>query len=154
MSTPTMFDTPPHSPEAEKTVLGALLLDPEAIVKISDFLLPSDFYDPTFREIYQAVFDLYMSHEPIDFITVSNRLAESKLVQAIGGSAFLAEIASSVPTSSHVYQYGQIVKSKALHRNIIEAGRKIIGLGYEVDKTIPEILDEVEKSVFQLRTRS
>jgi replicative DNA helicase len=91
-----------------------------------------------------------MSHEPIDFITVSNRLAESKLVQAIGGSAFLAEIASSVPTSSHVYQYGQIVKSKALHRNIIEAGRKIIGLGYEVDKTIPEILDEVEKSVFQI----
>jgi replicative DNA helicase len=61
MSTPTMFDTPPHSPEAEKTVLGALLLDPEAIVKISDFLLPSDFYDPTFREIYQAVFDLYVA---------------------------------------------------------------------------------------------
>ncbi len=149
-ATGTMFDTPPHSPEAEKTVLGALLLDPEAIVKISDFLLPADFYDPTFREIFQAIFDLYMAHEPIDFITVSNRLAESKLVQGIGGSAFLAELASSVPTSSHVYQYGQIVKSKALHRNIIEAGRKIVGLGYEVEKTVPEILDEVEKTVFQI----
>jgi replicative DNA helicase len=148
--TATMFDAPPHSPEAEKTVLGALLLDPEAIVKISDFLLPADFYDPTYREIFQAIFDLYMAHEPIDFITVSNRLADSKLVQGIGGTAFLAEIASSVPTSSHVYQYGQIVKSKALHRNIIEAGRKIVGLGYEVEKTVPEILDEVEKTVFQI----
>ncbi len=146
----TMFDAPPHSLEAEKTVLGALLLDPEAIVKVSDFLLPADFYDPTYREIFQAIFDLYMSHEPIDFITVSNKLADSKNVQGVGGSGFLAELASSVPTSSHVYQYGQIVKAKALNRNIIEAGRRIVGLGYEVDKPIPEILDAVEKTVFQI----
>lgn len=149
-STGTMFDTPPHSLEAEKTVLGALLLDPEAVVKVTDFLLPQDFYDPVFREIYQAMFDLYMSHEAIDFITVSNKLADSKAVQAIGGSAFLAELASSVPTSSHVYQYGQIVKAKALNRNVIEAGRKIVGLGYETDRPIPEILDEVEKTIFQI----
>lgn len=146
----TMFDTPPHSPEAERTVLGALLLDPEAIVKVSDFLKAEDFYDPTHKQIFGAIYALYANHEPIDFITVSSKLADNKNVQDIGGSAFLADLASSVPTSSHIYQYGQIVKSKAVHRNIIEAGRKITGLGYETERPIPELLDEVEKTVFQI----
>ncbi len=146
----TMFDVPPHALEAERTVLGALLLDPEAIIKISDFLKPEDFYDPTNRLVFQAIFQLYLAHEPIDFVTVSNKLANDKAVQQIGGSAFLAELASSVPTSSHVYQYGQIVKAKALHRSIIDAGRKITGIGYEMERPIPELLEEVEKTVFQI----
>ena len=149
--TPTLtFDTPPHSLEAEKTVLGALLLDPEAIIKISDFLKPEDFYDPTYRTIYSAIFQLYNNHEAIDFITVSNRLADNKAIQQIGGSAFLADLASSVPTSSHIYQYGQIVKAKALHRSIIDAGRRIVGLGYETDTPVPELLDAVERTIFQI----
>ena len=147
---PLAFDTPPHSTEAEKTVLGALLLDPEAIIKISDFLKPEDFYDPTYRTIFGAIFQLYNNHEPIDFITVSNKLADNKAIQQIGGSAFLADLASSVPTSSHIYQYGQIVKAKSLHRSIIDAGRRIVGLGYEVDMPVPELLDSVERTVFQI----
>lgn len=146
----TIFDTPPHSLEAERTVLGALLLDPEAIIKVSDFLKPEDFYDPINRQIFDSIFSLYLNHEPIDFITVSTRLSDSKHIQDIGGTAFLAELASSVPTSSHIYQYGQIVKAKSLHRNIIDAGRKIVGLGYEVEKSIPELLDQVEKTIFQI----
>ncbi len=146
----TPIDAPPHSPEAERTVLGALLLDPEAIIKVSDFLRPEDFYDPTYRVIYQAIEELYTKHEPIDFITVSSRLADNKRVADIGGTAFLADLAASVPTSSHVYQYGQIVKAKALHRNIIDAGRRITGLGYDADRPIPELLDEVEKTVFNI----
>jgi replicative DNA helicase len=149
-SQPLVFDTPPHSPEAEKTVLGALLLDPEAIIKISDFLKPEDFYDPTYRTIFGAIFQLYNDHEPIDFITVTNKLADNKAIQQIGGSAFLADLASSVPTSSHIYQYGQIVKAKSLHRSIIDAGRRIVGLGYEVDMPVPELLDSVERTVFQI----
>ncbi len=144
------FDAPPHSPEAEKTVIGALLLDSEAIIKVSDFLRPEDFYDPTLRLIYGAIMELYSSHEPIDFITVSTKLADVKKVQEVGGSAFLADLAANVPTSSHVYQYGQIVKAKALHRNIIEAGHKITGLGYDAERSIPEVLDDVEKTVFQI----
>ncbi len=149
-ATALAFDTPPHSLEAEKTVLGALLLDPEAIIKISDFLKPEDFYDPTYRTIYGAVYQLYNDHEAIDFITVSNKLADNKAIQQIGGSAFLADLASSVPTSSHIYQYGQIVKAKALHRSIIDAGRRIVGLGYEVDTPVPELLDAVERTIFQI----
>ncbi len=146
----TMFDSPPHSPEAERTVLGALLLDPDAIIKVSDFLKPEDFFDPAHRQIFDVMFQLYNSHVPIDFITVTNKLADNQAIQAIGGSAYLADLAAAVPTSSHIYQYGQIVKAKAVHRNIIEAGRKITGFGYEVDRPIPELLDEVEKTVFQI----
>lgn len=146
----TAFDAPPHSLEAERTVLGALLLDPDAIIKVSDFLKAEDFYDPVNRAVYQAVFDLYTQHEPVDFITVSNRLSLNQGVQNAGGSGFLATLASSVPTSSHIYQYGQIVKGKALSRNIIDAGRKIVGLGYESNRPISELLEEVEKSIFEI----
>ncbi len=148
--TATLLEGQPHSAEAERTVLGALLLDPEAIIKVSDLLTPEDFYDPTYRLIYSAVYGLYQEHEPIDFVTVASRLADNKKIQDVGGSAFLAELASSVPTSSHVYQYGQIVKTKAVHRRIIEAGQRITALGYEVDKPVGELLDTVEKTVFSI----
>lgn len=140
----------PHDTQAERTVLGALLLDPEAIIKVSDLLVVDDFYDPTHRLIYGAVLELYQRHEPIDFVTVSAKLADDQKIQAIGGSAFLADLASSVPTSSHIYQYGQIVKTKAVHRRIIEAGQKITALGYEVEHPIAELLDSVEKTIFTI----
>jgi len=147
---PSTIATQPHSVEAERTVLGALLVDPEAIIKVSDFLVPSDFYDPTLKEIYQGIHDLYMGHEPIDFVTVSTKLAQNQKVQSAGGSSFLAALASEVPTSSHVYQYGQIVKTKAVHRRIIAAGQRITGVGFEEGKPIAELLDQVEKTVFEI----
>lgn len=142
--------TQPHAPDAERTVLGALLLDPDAIIKVNDFLKPSDFYDPVFRQVYQAIHDLYQQHEPVDFVTVSTKLESNKKIQELGGSAFLAELAADVPTSSHIYQYGQIVKTKAVHRRIIAAGQHISGLGYDEDRSTVEILDEVEKSIFEI----
>ncbi|MDD3896934.1 MAG: replicative DNA helicase [Candidatus Peribacteraceae bacterium] len=142
--------TQPHSLEAEKTVLGALLLDPDAIIKVSDFLKAEDFYDPVYRQVYEAITSLYHEHEPVDFVTVSTKLRDHPKVQQLGGSAFLAELASGVPTSSHVYQYGQIVKTKAVHRRIIGAGQKIAGMGYEEGRAVAEILDEVEKTVFDI----
>ncbi len=145
-----LLDVQPQSIEAEQTVIGAVLLDPEAIIKISDFLAPEDFYDPTYRTIYGAVIALYQGHQPIDIITVSNKLADEKKIQAVGGSAFIAELASKVPTSAHVTKYAQIVKTKAIHRRIIQAGEKIKGLGYEVDRDIPELLEQVEKTVFTI----
>ncbi|MBI3336481.1 replicative DNA helicase [Candidatus Peregrinibacteria bacterium] len=152
--TPTpLLQVPPHSPEAERTVLGALLLDPEAIIKISDFLEPQDFYDPVHRAVFQAIHDLYQSHSPIDFVTVSEKLADHKKIQEIGGSAYLAELAALVPTSSHVYQYGQIVKVKAVLRSIINAGRIIMNLGQDTERSVPELLDEVEKNVFQITNK-
>ncbi len=149
-SSPPLLDAPPHALEAERTVLGALLLDPEAIIKVSDFLRPEDFYDPRLRSICQVIYDLYQRHEPIDFVTVASRLSDAGTLNDVGGSAFLAELASSVPTSSHIYQYGQIVKEKAVHRSIIDAGRRIVGLGYDLDLPVAELLDSVERAVFSV----
>ncbi len=140
----------PHSLEVERTVIGALLMDPEAIVKVSDFLRPEDFYDPVHREIFEGIYGLYQEHEPIDFVTVSNKLKDNKKIQDIGGSAFLAKLAEEVPTSSHIYQYGQIVKTKSVHRRIINAGQRIAGIGLEEDRPIPEILEEVEQAIFKI----
>lgn len=151
MSTqPLPYDTPPHALDAERTVLGALLLDSDAMIRVSDILTANDFYDPTYRLIYQAIEQLYTRHEPIDFVTVASKLQDVQKIQEVGGSAFLAELAASVPTSSHIYQYAQIVKGKALHRSIIEAGREITGLGYATDRSIPELLEEVERNVFKI----
>ncbi|KKW37597.1 MAG: Replicative DNA helicase [Candidatus Peribacteria bacterium GW2011_GWB1_54_5] len=147
---PASISTQPHSTDAERTVLGALLMDPDAIIKVSDFLKPEDFYDPMYRIIFQAMYDLHMEHEVIDFVTVSNKLSNDKKIQEIGGSSFLAGLAADVPTSSHIYQYGQIVKTKAVHRRIISAGEKIKGLGFEEARSVPELLDEVEKTIFQI----
>jgi replicative DNA helicase len=149
-TTAPLIQTQPHSTEAERTVIGALLLDPEAIIKISDFLKTEDFYDPIYRDIYGAIMGLYSSHEPVDFVTVTSKLSDNKKLQEIGGSAFLAQLTSEVPTSSHIYQYGQIVKTKAVHRRIISAGQKIAGLGYSEDKPVVQLLDEVEKTVFEI----
>ena len=101
--TSPFLDAPPHAPEAERTVLGALLLDPEAVVKVSDFLRPEDFYDPKHRMVYQAIYDLYQQHEAIDFVTLANRLRDMGKLEDVGGSAYLAEIVAAVPTASHVY---------------------------------------------------
>jgi replicative DNA helicase len=150
MQVSPLIEAQPHSTEAERTVLGALLLDPEAIVKVSDLLVSDDFYDPTYRTIFQAICDLYQQHLPIDFVTVSTKLSDNKKIQDVGGTAFLADLASHVPTSSHIYQYGQIVKTKAVHRRIIEAGQKITAFGYEIERPVAELLDEVEKTVFKI----
>ena len=75
------LDVQPHSLEAEQTVIGALLIDPDAIIKVSDLLRPEDFYDPTYRLIYQSIDDLYQQHQPIDIITVSNKLSDEKKIQ-------------------------------------------------------------------------
>ena len=149
-ATAPVIETQPHSTDAEKTVLGALLMDPEAIIKVSDLLTSEDFYDPVYRQVFEAISTLYQAHEPIDFVTVSEKLKDNEKIQQIGGSSFLAELASSVPTSSHVYQYGQIVKTKAMHRRIIGAGQKIAGIGYEETRNVGELLDEVEQTVFSI----
>jgi replicative DNA helicase len=146
----TFLDVQPHSLEAEQTVLGALLMDPDAVIKVSDLLTPEDFYEPTYRIIYAAIAALYQSHQPVDIITVTNKLSDEKKIQNVGGSAFLAELAAKVPTAAHIYKYAQIVKTKAIHRRIIQAGEQIKGLGYEVERDIPELLEQVEKTVFSI----
>jgi replicative DNA helicase len=126
--------TQPHSLDAEKTVLGALLLDPEAITKIAASLQPDDFYDPIYRRVYEACVKVYENRAPVDFVTVSEELSNDDAITRLGGTAFLVTLAQAVPTSSHVTNYAAIVKDKARRRSLIRAGQHITGLGFESDE--------------------
>jgi replicative DNA helicase len=113
---------PPHSLDAEKSVLGALLVDKDSIIKISDFLKAEDFYHDAHRMVYKAISDLYDKRVPIDLVTLSNILEDRGELTIIGGASYLALLANEVPTATHIFQYASIVKEKGILRKLILAG--------------------------------
>jgi replicative DNA helicase len=129
-------------------VLGSILIDKDAIVQVSDMITPGDFYYDVHRIIYEAIQDLYNRHDPIDLLTVANLIEERKLIDTIGGPAYLAELTSGVPTSTHVFKYAQIVKSKSTLRRMIKAGQVISACGYEEEENMEGLLEKAEKEVF------
>ncbi len=149
MSTP-LTKIPPHSEQAERATIGALLLDKDAIIKVADFLSPDDFYFGQNGIIYQAIIDLYAKRMPIDLKILASYLEDHGQLDQAGGSTNLAELTIDVPTSSHVIQYAMIVKHKSTLRKVISAGDKIMGLGYDETTDIEEILEESEKSLFSV----
>jgi len=141
---------PPHSLEAEKSVLGSILIDKDSIVKIADLIAAEDFYHDSHRMIYQAINDLYDKRSPVDLVTLSNILDERDQLKVIGGSSYLSTLAVEVPTASHIFQYASIVKHKAILRKLILAGDSIKGLGYKEDEEVEELIDEAEKTLFSV----
>lgn len=141
---------PPHSPEAEESVLGALLLDKDAIIGIAEFLKPDDFYDERHREVYECALDLYEDRVPIDVLTISERLKKSKVLKKIGGVSYLVELANQVPTAAHVEHYGKIVKDQATKRSLMKAASKLVELSMDEGLAADELLDKAESEVFSL----
>lgn len=139
---------PPHNLEAEASVLGALLLDREAVVKVADFLRPQDFYSPVHLSIYQTMLDLYEHRDPIDVLSVTNRLAEKKELEAVGSESAIASLATAVPTAGHVVHYAQIVQKKATLRRLISAAAEITNLGFTEEEEVDRVLDEAEQKLF------
>lgn len=145
---------PPQSIEAERSLLGCLLIDKEAIIKVVDFLKPEDFYRPAHQAIYQACLDLFQKAEPIDILSVSNRLAEKNLLEDIGGRAYLAELVNSVPTPSHVSHYAKIVHKKRILRDLISASQEIGQMAFNEDEEIDVLVDKAEKRIFSIAQQS
>jgi replicative DNA helicase len=143
-----LLKVPPHSLEVERSTLGSLLLDKEAVTRVSDFLFPDDFYHESHGQIYQAIFDLYDRRSPIDLLTVSNLLEERKQLDLIGGASYLASLMNEVPTATHIWEYAMIVKQKSTLRKLIKAGDIISGLGYNQTDALEELLEQAEKSLF------
>lgn len=141
---------PPQNIEAEQSLLGALLLDRDAINRIVDSLTPEDFYRDAHRFVYECMLDLYSSHEPIDVLSVGNRLDEKKQLSIVGGQSYLATLSNSVPSAAHVASYASIVQRKATLRRLLSAGSKITELGYDEETGIDETLDQAEQSLFQV----
>jgi len=139
---------PPHNLEAEVSVLGSLLLNKDAIIKIADFLRPNDFYSPMHSLIYEAIIDLYEHREPIDVLSLTNKLREQKRLDEAGGESTIASLAAAVPTAGHVEHYAKIVQKKATLRRLIGAAGEISELGFVEDTDVDQILDDAEQKLF------
>ncbi len=151
MSTATnRTTTPPNNLEAEKTVLGALLIDPDVILKVLPILSASDFYDPVYRVVFEACTKLHDDRQPLDFVTVANELKSDAKIESLGGSAFLANLAESVPTASNAASYARIVHQKSLQRALIAVGQRISKLGYEEGSDSAELVERSHLEVLSL----
>ncbi|MBU1445814.1 replicative DNA helicase [Patescibacteria group bacterium] len=141
---------PPHSLEAERSTLGALLIDKDAIIKIADLIHDEDFYHEKHGMIFAAINELFEKRSPIDMLTLTSLLEDKKQLDQIGGASYITELTSEVPTASHIIQYATIVKQKSVLRKLLKAGDIITGLGYNETGEIEDLLEDAEKSLFNV----
>lgn len=141
---------PPQNVDAEASLLGSILIDSDAIVKVADIVDDGDFYDERHGRIYKAVKALYNNHKPIDVLTLSNELKSKQQLDDVGGAQYLTELTNFVPSAAHAVEYAQIVSSKALRRRIIQASQDIINLGYSEDKPVRDLIESAESKLFRI----
>lgn len=141
---------PPQSIEAEQSVLGSMLIDKEVIPVIMEILKPEDFYRPDHKEIYDVIIELFDRAQPIDLITVSERLRLHGKLELVGGLEYLSNIATEVPTTANVKNYAKIVEEKALLRRLIRASSDIVDLGFNASEEVSFILDKAEQNIFDI----
>ncbi len=145
---------PPQNIEAEIATLGALMIDGKAIIKIIDVLRPEDFYRPQHQVIFASALELFSRSQPIDVISMSSRLREQNKLEAIGGTAYLADLVNASPSSSHVVYHAEIVRKKRILRDLIQASADIAELGYREGDDVDQLLDNAEKRIFAISQRS
>ena len=141
---------PPNSVEAEQSVLGAMLLDKEAISTATELISGEDFYREAHKEIFEAIVDIYDRGEPVDLITLTEKLKTRNTLDAVGGITFLTNLMDAVPTTHNVKYYAKIIEDKSLLRRLIKSSNEIIGKSYQASEEIGEIIDDAEKSIFNI----
>lgn len=142
---------PPQNIEAEQSLLGALLIDKDAIVEVAEILLPDHFYrSEQHGQIYSAILELYEKREPIDLITVTDKLKQKGMIDRVGGSAYLTELVNMVPTAAHILSYAKIIKEHAIRRQLISNSTKFIEEAYDERKDLHDIIESSEQSIFAL----
>lgn len=154
MSTPSPDKLPPQNIEAEKSLLGALLTDREALNKVVDMVGPEDFYQRNHQLVYEALFGLYERRDNIDILSTSTKLQDMGVLDQIGGVGYLTAIANSVPTSAHVQTYAKIVQRKKTLRNLIDAANHIHFLAQREDEDVESLLDEAERKIFDVSQKT
>lgn len=144
---------PPQNVDAEASLLGAILIDTDALVRIADIIDFDDFYDERHRYIYEAVTQLYDKHSPIDVLTLADQMKSNQTLEAIGGASYLAELTNFVPTAAHVEQYAEIVSQKSLRRRLIKASQDIATLGFNESNDLQQLIEEAETKLFNVSQR-
>jgi replicative DNA helicase len=139
---------PPQNVDAEQSVLGCLMLDKDAIIKIGDTITAEDFYDHRHSLIYEAMLRLFERNISIDILTVANELEEQKILEKAGGNAYLATLVNAVPSAAHVTYYAGIVRKKGTLRRLIQSAGEITNLAFSEDGEIEQILDKAEQKLF------
>ena len=145
---------PPQNIEAEKSLLGCLMIDQDAIFKVADFLQIKDFYKPIHQDIFECIVELFAKREPVDLLSVSSKLSEYQKLEVSGGASYLTDLINVVPTASNVLHYAKIVQEKRVLRDLISAGYDISNLALQEAEAIDVLLDKAEKRIFAIAQKS
>jgi replicative DNA helicase len=146
----TKGKVPPQNIEAEQSLLGGLLIDPEAINKVADVVAPEDFYKDAHGRIFGIILDLYEKSDAIDIVTVSSKAKDKGILERIGGLTYLNTLVDVMPSAANIANYARIVKEKALKRNLIHVATEIIEKGHETDVSVDSYIDEAERMIFEV----
>ncbi len=145
-----MEKVPPQNLEAERAILGAVMIDGDAMMNVTDILRPDHFYKEAHKEIFDAALTLYQDGEPVDLVTVGELLKRRKTLEAAGGRAYLGELTGAVVSTANVEQYARIVEEKSVLRSLIKASSEIVEEGYSSERETGEILEDAEKKIFDI----
>ncbi|MGQ9707392.1 MAG: replicative DNA helicase [bacterium] len=143
--------TPPQVIEAEAAVLGAILLDPEALARVMPILKPEHFYSPAHRRVYEAMLALFDKKMPYDIVTVSAELRRMKELEAVGGQPFLSSLQDTILTSANCEEHARLVLERAIQRQLIQTATEIVQAAYDEGRSPAELLEQAESKIFQLR---
>ncbi len=145
---------PPQDLDAEQALLGAIMLKQNAMYDIADMVSPDSFYAAKHGFIFEAMLDLFNKGEPIDLVTLSEKLKSKKKLDTIGGRGYLTDLANAAPAATNALHYAQIVKAKQINRSLIDAANHIGELGYQEEADIEKLLDEAQSTIFQIANTS
>jgi replicative DNA helicase len=145
--------TPPNDPAAEQSVLGAMLLSKDAIADVVELVRGDDFYRPAHQTIFSTVLDLYGRGEPADAVTVASELTKSGEISRVGGASYLHTLVSLVPTAANANYYGRIVREQAILRRLVEAGTRIVSMGYAGTGDVDDAVDRAQAEVYDITER-
>lgn len=141
---------PPHDGAVEQSLLGAVLINKDAMIDVAEFLRPHHFYEEANSAIFEAMLGLYESHEPIDLVTVTAALKKNGTLKIAGGTSYVGNLLNSVPTSAHAEQYGRIIQEHYTKRKLIEAAAKITEFAFRQEGGAREIVDRAEQEIFAI----
>src|SRR5215475_4066647 len=144
---------PPHDLAAEQCVLGGMLMSKDAISDVMEVLSPLDYYRPAHQLVHEAILELYGRGEPADPVTISDLLTKRGELQRVGGGAYLHTLMASVPTAANAGYYARIVRKRAILRRLVEAGTRIVQLGYTGDGDADELVDRAEAEIYGVTDR-